>query len=191
MPEPTNPSIDIEELMVRIQKEVALRRRSASPTSTTGNIASYTPGSVIEFGTAGNESIYLRSGWAEPENGFRWTEGETADLAFAFDRPPGDLVLTFQAHPLLGGGVEVQEISATWNGTLVGVWSVRETGSYNTLVLAHVSESSPSALLRFHLPQSFTPVSKSLSRDPRRLGLAFSKLVLRPTAEVGFKHEPS
>jgi hypothetical protein len=180
-----NPPLDIEALMERIRSEVARRRTSTAPESASESAHHYSPGTLLRFGPSGNAGPYTGSGWSHPEAEFRWTDGEIAELIFVFEKPPGDLVLSFTVHPFLGSGVEAQQVSASWNGVLVGEWSISEAKSYHTLILANISASFPRSLLKFHLPQSFSPLAKYLGSDPRRLGLAFHELVLRPARELG------
>jgi hypothetical protein len=180
-----NPPLDIEVLMERIRGEVTRRRKSTAPELLPEPSRAYTPGTLVRFGTGGNASQYTIFGWSQPEAAYQWTDGDHAELIFIFEKPPGDLVLSFTAQPLIGGGVEAQEVSASWNGSLVGEWTIREAKSYHTIVLSHICANSMPALLRFDFPLSFSPLSKQLSADPRRLGLAFQELVLRPASELG------
>jgi len=180
-----NPPLDIEVLMERIRKDVALRRKLAVPKSDISQV--YIAGTLLRFGQDGNVKPYLGSGWADPEPGLQWTLGEVAEINFLFEKPPGDLVLTFTAFPLVGGGITAQEVSASWNGKLVGEWTITEGKSFHTLILSHIVANSASGILRFHLPSSFSPLSQNLSADPRRLGLNFQELVIRSAAELGFQ----
>ena len=180
-----NPPLDIEVLMERIRGEVTRRRKSTVPELLPEPSRAYTPGTLLRFGTSGNASQYTVYGWSHPEEAYQWTDGDHAELMFVLEKPPGDLVLSFTAQPLIGGGVDAQEVSVSWNGSLVGEWSVHEAKSYHTIVLSHICANSTPALLRFDLPRSFSPLSKQLSGDSRRLGLAFQELVLRPASELG------
>jgi hypothetical protein len=180
-----SPLIDIEELMERIRQDVAKRRSLAVPKPEPAR--SYVPGTLLRFGPEGNVRPYLGTGWAEPEPGFHWTLGEVAEITFHLNQPTGDLVLSFSGHPHVGGETAAQEISATWNGVLVGEWSIREGNSFHTLILSHIVGRSPTGILRFHMPQSFSPLSRQLSADPRQLGFKFSELVLRTAAELGLQ----
>lgn len=180
-----HPPQDIEVLMERIRKEVARRRTTPPLGSATEPARIYSPGTLLNFEPNGNASSYTCSGWSYAEAGFRWTDGPVAEILLVFEKPPGDLVLSFTVHPLLGGEIEAQQVSASWNDVLVGEWSIREAKSYHTIIFSHISASTPSALLKFYLPLSFSPLSKNLGGDPRRLGLAFHELVLRPARELG------
>ena len=178
----TKQSIDIEMLMERVRSQVALRPKGV----VSGSAPHYALGTLLRFGTGGNAGPHTGTGWSHPEPEFRWTDGEFAELSFVFEKVPGDLILSFTAHPLIGKEVEFQEVSALWNGVPVGEWSVREAKSYHTIIMSHVSAGSPGGLLRFEFPSSFSLLSKNLGSDPRRLGLAFHELVLRPALELGF-----
>ncbi len=186
MSQPKFSPADIEDLMLTLRRDIERRRVLNSEIKEAGNLEEYKPGTVLKFGVAGNCDSYLSAGWCDPEESFRWTGADTADLRFALAHSPGDLVLSFRAVPLMAAGVDTQEVAITWNGTLVGNWSIHEPGTYHTLVLAHNSESSPKVLLRFHLPCSFTPLSKNLSEDPRKLSLAVSELVISPLLTTNF-----
>lgn len=184
---PANPPLDIEVLMERIRSEVTQRRTSTAPESVSASAHHYSPGTLLRFSISGNASPYTGSGWSHPEAEFRWTDGEIAELILVFEKPPGDLVLSFTVHPLLGSGVDAQQVLASWNGVFVGEWSISEAKSYHTLILSNISARFPRGLLKFHLPQSFSPLSRNLGSDQRRLGLAFHELVLRPAQELGFQ----
>ena len=145
----------------------------------------YALGTALDFGAGGNAEPYTLSGWSHPEPGYRWTVGASAELCFAFSQPPGDLILSFKAKPHLGGKVEAQKISASWNGMLVGEWLVGKTHSYHALIFLPKTAGSMTGLLQFHLPLAFVPLSMNPADDPRRLGLAFFDLVLRSTLDFG------
>lgn len=147
----------------------------------------YLPGTLLKFQQGYDLDQYLGAGWSTPEALGRWTEGEVAELNLSFPNSPGDLVLSFGADPLLGGGVIEQHVFATWNGTRIGEWTIREGKTYHCLVFSHLTHSSPDSLLSFHLPDAFSPESRQLSADTRRLALLFRELVLRPVGELGFK----
>ena len=182
---PPNPPLDIEILMKRIRKDLAIRRALAVPKSDVNKDQLYLIGTLLQFGKNKNAQPYLASGWADPEPGLQWTLGEVAEINFLFEKPPTDLVLTFTAFPLIGGGITAQEVSASWNGKLIGEWSVTEGKTFHTIIISHAAGKSTSGVLRFHLPSSFSPLSRNLSADPRSLGLAFHELVLRPARELG------
>ncbi len=185
---PDNQPLDIEVLMERIRREVIQRRNQAAPAVIPAPSKRYAPGQLLRFGIDGSAGPYLGSGWALPEPGFQWTDGEVAELDFTFEKIPGDLVLSFTVNPLTGAGIETQEVSALWNDTFVGRWTIRENTTYHTLILAQSSENPlPASRLKFKIPTSFSPISKGLGADPRRLGLAFTELVLRPAHDLGFQ----
>ena len=174
--------------MERIRKEVTLRRQvGITELPPRAPACRYELGTVLKFGQGGNASDHTRLGWSHPEDGFTWSDGPATELFFTFDRPPGDLVLSFRARPLLHAGIAAQQVSAKWNGAVVGVWNIQDAGEYFTLILSHLTESSESGVLRFHIPQAFSPISKGLGADSRSLGLAFNELILRPASELGFK----
>lgn len=181
-----NPPQDIEVLMERIRNEVSRRRNTPAPQSAPETSRLYSLGTLLKFGLNDNASAHTGAGWSYAEPGFRWTDGADAEMMFVFENVPGDLVLSFTVHPLLGGEVNAQEVTASWNGVAVGEWTIREAKSYHTIILSHGSSTSKSGLLKFHLPLSFSPLAKNLGGDPRQLGLAFHELVLRPAVALGF-----
>ena len=144
-------------------------------------------GQLLSFGIGGNAAPHLEAGWGSAEPAFCWTQAEMADLTFKFAKPPGDLVLSFTVQPHLCPEVEFQEATALWDNTPVGSWSIRKPGTYHALVLAQVMSNLPTHRLSFRLPGSFSPLSRGLSADPRRLGLAFIELVLQPAQDLGLQ----
>ncbi len=172
--------------MARIRMDITQRKQQAAIQNRAA-INPYAPGQLLRFGIDGNAAAHLEAGWASPESSFCWTAAETADLTFKFEKPPGDLVLSFTAQPHLSAGVESQEVTALWDNTPVGSWSIRVAGTYQALIISQVMTNAPLHRLSFRLPESFSPLSKNLSADPRRLGLAFIELILQPAKDLGFQ----
>lgn len=181
-----NQPVDIDELMAQIRAEVTAGKKRSN-IQNRGLSGLYALGQPLRFGQDGNAEPFQRSGWSVAESTACWTQDETADLVFKFEKSPGDLVLSFTAAPFLGGAIESQEVTAFWDNTPVGSWSIRQASTYHTLILTQAMREAPLHCLRFHLPGSFSPLSKGLSADPRRLGLAFSDLVLQPAHAFGFQ----
>lgn len=67
-------------------------------------IKRYIPGSIAHFGIGGNAEKYLRAGWSDPEEGFRWTDGHTAVFECYLSKPKTDLILKMTITPFLGNG---------------------------------------------------------------------------------------
>jgi hypothetical protein len=177
---------DIEELMARIRADIS-RRQSVPTVPTATKLAGYSLGGSLRFNAGGSAEPYLLTGWSNGEPEFRWTDGPTAELGFRLESLPSELILSFRAHPMTGGDVVAQEVSASWNGQPAGEWSIRGHGIYHTLILSPQPHSDGRSVLTFHLPGAFAPSSKNLGADPRRLGLAFYELSLQPAAQFGFR----
>lgn len=180
-----NQPLDIEKLMARIRAEVRARKQQAAPPSPKSRPL-YVTGHVLKFAVNGNADPYQDAGWSQSEPEFCWTQEEAADLIFQFEKPPGDLVLSFTVNPHLGGDVDYQKVTAMWDNIPVGSWTIRQAGTYHALILSQAVEQIPIHRLRFLVPGSFSPASKGLSTDGRRLGLAFRELVLQPAHASGF-----
>ncbi|MCF3652073.1 hypothetical protein [Synoicihabitans lomoniglobus] len=178
--------LDVDDLMARIRAEVsqqmhrsALQKRSSQ--------ALYSPGQVLNFKKGGNAESHLVDGWATAETNYRWTVSESATMAFRFEQTAADMVLTFTAHPHLGGETSRQTVTASWDNTPVGSWNVSQPGTYSTLILSEANGSDNIHNLRFSIPTCFSPESKGISADPRPLGLAFVELILHPADAFGFQ----
>ena len=186
MPPPNNSRLDVEALMERIRKEVSSRRELVGPRPAVKPSRHYVAGTLLRFGNEGNAGPFLGSGWSYPETNFQWTADEVAEIVLQFEGSPGDMVLSFTAHPHLGGETSAQEVTVSWNGALVGEWTVAEGKSFHTLIMSHITGGATTGVLRFHIPGSFSQTSRNLGGDPRRLGIAVHELVLRPASELGF-----
>lgn len=180
-----NQPIDIDELMARVRADLSARKQQALLRKY-DNLAPYAPGTVLRFGIDGNVAPYLEAGWAQAESGFHWTQEEVVGMVFRFAESPGDLVLSITVHPHVGGGIAKQSVVAFWDDVPVGSWSISQASVCHTFIPAHSAEATALHRLRFRLPDAFSPVSKNLSSDIRRLGLAFTELVLQPARAFGF-----
>jgi hypothetical protein len=188
MPSPKHTSPDIEGLMDQIRQEMAQRRQQIGPQSSALQPdRHYEPGTLLRFGKGGNETAFLGSGWSHAEEGLRWTDGAIAEMNFSFAARPGDLVLSFTARPFVTADVPSQDVTASWNGVLIGDWSLTDAKTCHGLILSPVVQQSSRATLRFQLPSSFSPLSGKISADSRQLGLALIELVLRPAVTLGFQ----
>lgn len=172
--------------MERIRNKALGRDNVTRTALTNASIRRYDAGTVLTFGVGGNVEPYLGAGWSKAEPEFRWTEGESVELIFDFEKAPGELILSFVAHPQVGDGVDAQNVIASWNGVPVGEWEIREGGSYHTVIWSPLGIGAASAhcMLQFIMPDAFSPLSRNLSNDSRQLGLAFHELVLRPASEL-------
>ena len=182
----TNAPLDIEALMDRIRSDLArpVKRRPIGQVPSIG--APYTLGNLLRFGAGGDAEPFLGAGWSHAEDGFRWTDGDLAALAFSFERPPGELMLSFTARPLLAAGVTCQRVSALWDGTPIGDWTISDSKAYHALILSPEFSGNPVHVLEFLIRDAFSPSSKNIGADSRRLGLAFTNLALRSSHELGF-----
>ena len=185
MLESNNPAIDIDSLLERIHQEVARQKGRVVQSDGMDRPASLAIGSVLHFGKNGNTDAHVRSGWGQPEPEHQWTDGHEAELAFEIPITKHDLILSFAVEPLIGGKTESQHVQAEWNGVLVGEWSIRKPGTYATIVWTRHLQASPIVLLRFILPDAFSPAAVGLSPDPRKLGLCFRELRLSPFSDSG------
>lgn len=144
----------------------------------------YTPGSVIYFGIGGNAEQYLgkdiTQGWSGPEEGHRWTDGQTAVFLFSLPRPENDLILNVTVTPFLAGRLKRQNLSIWING--VKLQDVLLTsGNMQNLTIKIPRNYFEEGVQRitFKLPDAISPKYLGISTDDdRRLGIAFHTLTM-------------
>ncbi|MCU1263784.1 MAG: putative rane protein [Acidobacteria bacterium] len=123
---------------------------------------------------------YLWDGWGRPEAGFRWTDGQDANVIFALDEI-SDLGLKINVAPLIvPGWISEQILQIELNGQAV------ETVTLNQPEYTELDLDLPKAVLQhqniltFHLPHATSPAALKLSIDQRQLGLAIKWIEFSP-----------
>ena len=131
---------------------------------------------VIWFGLAGNDYVYIDSGFSDPERGFRWTEGHEAVLAFNAE-DAGELLrkggtVSLDVAPLVGGPLGEQRVEVLVNGQKVDYWVLSERCE-KEIVLPALPKEDALYTLTFRFPDAASPKELGINEDGRALGLAF------------------
>lgn len=139
--------------------------------------ADYAMGTVVRGGTGGSADRYQTQGWSPPEEGFTWTDGDSAALEFSLgdDR---DLVLTMTFRPyLVKGKHDSQEMRVRANGHVIGNDTLSSEG-FQEISLAIPGDVLDGETLKivFEFPDAVSPRELGVSADSRRLGIAMETL---------------
>lgn len=137
-------------------------------------------GNRIDLATTAADR-YLWHGWGRPEAGFRWTDGQDANVIFAWD-PTGDLNLRMNFAPLIvPGRISEQILQIELNGQAVETVRLNEPEYKELDLVLPKAALKQQNILTFRLPNATSPESLKLSIDQRQLGLAVKWMVFSAT----------
>jgi hypothetical protein len=133
-------------------------------------------------------------GWSRPEQGLRWSDGETACIEIAagwaaFTPSRGRLIASIQVSPFLGEIFSAfQQVAITVNGVLARDFKIDRPGLLNFQI--PMSLAGAALRLEFQLPTARRPVLADALIDMRRLAIAFQsmKIWFIPDAAAPFDH---
>ena len=128
---------------------------------------------AVKFGTYGNDSNYIVSGFSGPESGFRWTDGNRAVLQFWPHEVADNLTARFDLFPLLREGVlSAQRVDVFVNENKVADWEL--TGpAVKEIALPRFLVGNQQFEMTFLLPDAISPKDLGINDDPRKLAIAF------------------
>jgi hypothetical protein len=132
----------------------------------------------LVFGDGGNEEAALGFGWAGPETGYRWTEGNSCELWL--DHPgKRNVVVTIEAWPLVfPPALDVQRAEVTAHDARLA--TLRFTVPARLAVYIPSTSLRPGRILRLRctLPDAVRPCDIAASEDDRQLGLGFIRVAV-------------
>lgn len=146
----------------------------------------YTPGFIIHFGIGGNEEKYLEDGWSGPENGFRWTNGQTAIFACSLPKTGMDLMLNMSFIPFLAGQLNSQRLSIWINDRKLKDLSLACDMSNLLVDIPRNCSDGKVLRIRFDLPDAISPSKLGVSADNRKLGIAVRTLSMDSATRTNF-----
>jgi len=131
----------------------------------------------IRFGLGQDGNQYLGSGWCEPEDGFVWSAGDSAEILLPAVGPMARLSVGLWGYVPPKAGPQKLLIFA--NGLLLSILSVTE----KVLLSYTVPVASPNDRFRltFYLPSAISPAAVGQGTDERRLGIALASLIIQGT----------
>lgn len=181
----TRPNIDAHTEMLWswrypqfLASEASLEERSVAHQH--ARLEPYRLGDTI--GPGSSQAVFLH--WYAAEGDWRWTWGQSAELAFELDSPLDDELGLLE---IVAGSLGRQEVSLTLNETPLGTLTLdgfapRGSAHLVELAVLHFGQENR---LRFEVPGA-----RSTEEDPRTLGLALRSVRLRrlpsPTEGVVF-----
>ena len=164
--------------------------QSPTPTSTSQSAASnspgktynnYEPGTLIKFGMGGGAERFKQSGWSDTENGFTWTIGESAKLAFSIPSTSRVLTLRMRLTALLKPPQRTsQTVTLLANGQKIAEWQVENTADFTAAIPAGVVKDDGLLTLELKTPDPISPKALGMSGDSRLLGVCVSELAITP-----------
>jgi hypothetical protein len=143
------------------------------------------PGVVRLFGLADIGISGQLDGWAEPEEGHLWNDGQEAKLLLAVRTPAPRLMLHIGGEPYVTRVRPAQEITLFGNGLRIGYWRLTRRVETTLSVLLEpewwLRRGSRAVMrLALHLPNSTRPSDIADGPDARELGFCFRSICLQP-----------
>jgi hypothetical protein len=131
----------------------------------------------ITFGKEGNDSNFIRNGFGEPEDGFRWTDKDRAELVFFVagkDSSSEDITVSMDVFPFAVGDLKMQRVDIFIDGEKTEAWSIDRPTWKELKLPAKPDDSSYS--IEFRLPDATTPKALGINDDTRLLGIALREI---------------
>jgi hypothetical protein len=129
----------------------------------------------IIFGTGGNDTQYIQSGFSGPENGHRWTSGNKASLMFdAGEMAKRDFIVIMNITPLVGRKLKEQRVEVFVDGKKQANWTISVPATQILQLKAKPDDSY--YYVEFHLPDAITPKELGINKDVRQLSIAFREI---------------
>jgi hypothetical protein len=140
----------------------------------------YRYGEVVSFAAGGGSERFRASGWANTEQRFTWTLGDSASLIVPVEpsKNPVDLEMKI-------GGIRnppkftAQPVEVLVNGEHIAHWEVAEVKVYTARIPQRLVAAPGALAIEFQIPKAFSPASAGHSADRRKLGLQCWEMVLR------------
>lgn len=147
-------------------------------------------GETVSFGFRGRGFIFLRDGFASPEEWGTWTDGDDANMQFCGLGSPAIVVPTsfrFKVGAFVSERHPRIDVTVVASGSAVSHWTISRGDAVEQRVVElpkNLPASEGCVRLKFEIHQSASPAALGISGDPRRLGLAFVEvsMVDRPSA---------
>ena len=124
---------------------------------------------------------YLVSGWAQPEDGFCWSDGPVASLRLVNARAwTRDHVLAVECFAFLGrGGIACQHVRVVVQGLVIATWAVKQH-QWHLVIIPRALVESDELIVVLEISDPASPAGLGLSADQRRLGLAVTRISSAP-----------
>lgn len=137
-------------------------------------------GAAVAWGGAAAEP-FLGNGWAEPEDGARWTDGRRAEIVFALDAPGrADRVLELDAEPFVKKDVlPAQRVRFAFNDGPAGEAALARYGRRAVVIPLRASAQRRANLVALSLLDARSPASVRQGRDRRLLALRVHSIRFR------------
>ncbi|MBK1875739.1 ArnT family glycosyltransferase [Pelagicoccus mobilis] len=145
-------------------------------------------GDTLSFDEEGGRFEYLGEGWADPEEGWVWSDEKRVEVGFPVGSlPDGDLKLDFDAHYFLGDESDVRKVNIYANGELVSSDRIANENHSNPscIVPKSLLKDERTLKLVFEFEDLRSPKDFGLSDDSRLLGISLRKIFLRDTNDEG------
>jgi hypothetical protein len=152
----------------------------------------YEYGTKVRFGSGGDSHRFCSSGWSQPEQRFRWTDGVAATLLVRVPATQGDVTLLMR----LFGNIKPPELS--WqpvhvyvNGQYLRTWAVSEERTHAVVIPARFAAGGGLLLIDLHIPLAISPAAMGGPPDDRRLGVACAEMEIdEGTSSAALAAEP-
>jgi FkbH-like protein len=133
----------------------------------------------------GNETDYVRNGWASPEPNDRWAIGKSSEMEFPCP-PATDVLLELEIWPFIRlPEIPSQHLSVQVNGMPIGDLLIVKNSRETLRIPAAAFLGHEAFKLQFFHPNSAIPAQFGQSNDMRCIGVCFRRLRLFSVPYVG------
>ena len=144
------------------------------------------PGLIRLFGTLdiGHRNKQLGSGWADPEEGHIWNDGEEVTLPIVVSHVPrAAMTLRIIGTPFMWNEQSSQRVTLYGNGFRLGSWKLEVKKEYTLDAIVEPEQwwargAVFKLLCSWHLPDSTSPSERKTGDDSRQLGFCFRSVEL-------------
>lgn len=146
----------------------------------------YNPGTTVNFGKDQPSLDFMSSGWSNPDDGFVWSDGESATLAFSMNRSNSTLMnLQINALPyIIEQKHENQSIIVYFNQFQIGKYIFTHSQLQNIEFPVQPGYlNDQEQYVTFIFPDAVSPRELGVSSDSRRLAIGLSHLNLSNVAD--------
>lgn len=141
----------------------------------------YKLGTQLSFESLGTANQFAKHGFSKNEGTHTWTDGIVAEMEFKLKGKYKNIKLDMTYKPY-----GKQSVVVYANGTLVADYVARREEAKSVVIPGDCVGKDKTLILRFSLPNAVAPSKLGLSKDGRRLALAFHSLTLSSTNDPVF-----
>jgi SAM-dependent methyltransferase len=139
---------------------------------------------TVKFGKGGNAFSSRREGWADDEDGFVWSVGDSSRLDVPIPHGIRSARLEFTVNPHLSPpALSRQRLAIRVNGEELGQFSISKANRIGCSIPNRLVDNRTDIEIILEHPDSASPAEYGRSTDTRRLAIAFREMQLTTSSD--------